>query len=509
MNLVDWLVLIAAAAAIVVADLRWLRVAQREHYVPGEATAFAGLWLAKRPVNAWLAIAVVALTLVGLFFPVVSIAAAIMLVFWPVGLGIRGKKASLVFTARARRMLAAVAVLQLIALAVTFLVFAPLTMVVAVLTPLLVDLGLAIMSPIEASLASRFVRQAEQNLAKVHPTVVGITGSYGKTSTKLYVDFVLSGSRTVLASPGSFNNLMGLSRTINDQLRPGTSVLVAEMGTYGPGEIRRLCTAFPPTVAVITSIGEAHLSRMKDRATIVRAKSEITEKAPAIVLNIDEPELAELADRLEADRRVVRCSTQGAAEADVAVAAAGGQWRIVIGGQELVSIPAQQFGHPINLACAIGVALALDATVTPTMFTQRTLPGAPHRAELVESPQGISVIDDTYNSNPTGAAHAVRGAGERLSGDGRLYVVTPGMVELGSMQTQRNADLARLVVSRPKHTLVIVGWTNRRALLSGAADGPGQVLCFETRDEATEAVSARLKEHDVVLYENDLPDHYA
>ena len=166
MNLVDWLVLIAAAAAIVVADLRWLRVAQREHYVPGEATAFAGLWLAKRPVNAWLAIAVVALTLVGLFFPVVSIAAAIMLVFWPVGLGIRGKKASLVFTARARRMLAAVAVLQLIALAVTFLVFAPLTMVVAVLTPLLVDLGLAIMSPIEATKYSiERIRKGENTIS--------------------------------------------------------------------------------------------------------------------------------------------------------------------------------------------------------------------------------------------------------------------------------------------------------------------------------------------------------
>lgn len=508
MNLLNWFVLAAAIAAIVVADIRWLRVAQREHYVPGEATSFAGLWLVKRPVNAGLAVVAVLFALTGFWAAPLAIGSALVVAYWPVGLGLRGAK-SLVFTARVKRLVAAVAVLELIAVGLAFLLLAPLTVVVALATPLLVDLALAIMSPIETSLASRFVRQAEQILAKVNPTVVGITGSYGKTSTKLYVDFVLSASQTVLASPGSFNNLMGLSRTINDQLRPGTAVLVAEMGTYGPGEIRKLCTAFPPSVAVITSIGEAHLSRMKDRATIVRAKTEITESAPAIVLNIDEPELAALADSLEAERTVVRCSTQGAAEADVAVALVEDAWRIVIRGAELTQLPAQQFGHPINLACAIGVALALDVPVTAALFANRALPSAPHRAELVQSPQGIAVIDDTYNSNPTGAAHAVRGAAARLGGDGRLYVVTPGMVELGANQAQRNADLARLVVSRPQHTLVVVGWTNRRALLSGASEGPGEVLCFESRDEATEAVSARLKEHDVVLYENDLPDHYA
>lgn len=508
MNLVDWLVLAAALAAVAVADLRWLRVAQREHYVPGEASTFARLWLVKRPMNAALAALAVVALIAGFFVPIVLILCAAIVIVWPLGLGIKGAK-PLVFTARVKRLLAAVALLQIVVVVTAVVAWLPLAMLAAALTPLVVDAALAIMVPIETSLASRFVRQAEQNLAKVNPTVVGITGSYGKTSTKLYVDFVLSQSLSVVASPGSFNNLMGLSRTINDQLRPGAAVLVAEMGTYGPGEIRKLCAAFPPTVAVITSIGEAHLSRMKDRATIVRAKSEITESAPKIVLNIDEPELADLADVLAADRVVVRCSTQGAAEADVVVAPSGDSWRIVVRGEEVLQLPAQPFGHPINLACALGVALALEVPVTAAMFAHRTLPSAPHRAELVQGPQGIAVIDDTYNSNPTGAAHAVRGAAARIQGDGRLYVVTPGMVELGTNQVQRNADLARLVVSRPEHTLVIVGWTNRRALLQGAADGPGKVMCFENRDKATEAVSERLKEHDVVLYENDLPDHYA
>src|SRR5690606_26013985 len=140
-----------------------------------------------------------------------------------------------------------------------------------------------------------------------------------------YIAHLLSASTAVVASPASFNNRLGLSRAVNDGLVDGTEVFVAEMGTYGPGEIRELCRLFPPDIAVITTIGEAHLERMKTHATILAAKSEITERAGTVVLPIDTAELAGLAERCRAGgKRVITCST-GGATADVQVDLDAGQ----------------------------------------------------------------------------------------------------------------------------------------------------------------------------------------
>src|SRR5690606_6637190 len=125
--------------------------------------------------------------------------------------------------------------------------------------PLLMDLALIPMNAVEKKLSNKYLVSARKRLNQVKPTVVAITGSYGKTSTKGYVGHVLDGSFAVVASPASFNNLMGLSRAVNDRVVPGTEVFIAEMGVYGPGEIRELSKSFPPDIAAITTIGEAHL----------------------------------------------------------------------------------------------------------------------------------------------------------------------------------------------------------------------------------------------------------
>ena len=131
--------------------------------------------------------------------------------------------------------------------------------------------------------------------------VVGVTGSYGKTTTKNYIAFLLAGDRAVLASPRSYNNRAGLSRTVNEHLAPGTEVLVAEMGAYGAGEIAALCEWLRPEIAVITSIGPAHLERFGSLEQTLEAKAEITATAQVVVLNVDDARLAGLAKRLDAD----------------------------------------------------------------------------------------------------------------------------------------------------------------------------------------------------------------
>ena len=506
--------LVAAAVCWAPAAYRWLRVAQREHYEPGRVSALALLWATRRPENAALWLLAAALVVAAaLTTPAVVLAALAILAVWPFGLATRPRTAPLRFTPRLLRVLAGYLVLSVAAAAalagVPGVRVVGAAAVVALGAPL-ADLALAALKPVESALSARYVRAARAKLNRVNPVVVAITGSYGKTSTKRYAAHLAAGARAVVASPASFNNLMGLSRTVNDRLTPGTEVFVAEMGTYGPGEIRRLCEVFRPSIAAITTIGEAHLERMGSRETIVRAKSEIVEGAETVVLNVDVPELAELADRTADQRRVVRCSTRpGNPTADVVVAPTDGGLTVWIGGKEIGVATAPPGAHETNIAVAVGIADALGVPHAAIGRALASLPPVDHRATVHRTDGGPVVVDDTYNANPPGAERAVATARELTAPGGRLWVVTPGMVELGDVQDERNRALAERVAGIPRAVLAVVGRTNRAALLAGAARHPGaEVLRFDTRPQAVAAVAQRTGAGDVVLYENDLPDHY-
>jgi hypothetical protein len=139
--------------------------------------------------------------------------------------------------------------------------------------------------------------------------VVAVTGSYGKTSTKGHIAHLVRPDRTVVATPASFNNRAGLARAVNEHLADGTEVFVAEMGTYGPGEIAELCRWCPPDISVITAIGPVHLERFGSEDRIVEAKSEILRAGDDVVLAVDDPRLAALAERGgRRGKRVLRCS---------------------------------------------------------------------------------------------------------------------------------------------------------------------------------------------------------
>lgn len=503
-DLVIWILLIAC---LVIGDLRWLRVAQREHYAPGRVTAMAWMWSRLLPWNAvvWLIGAV--LVVAGLWLPVLAIPGLLALTGWPVGLGIVGRTARLAWTARLKRLTAAVLTLQIGVVLIAWQAQRAALAGVALLG--LIEFAVWAMAKLENALSDKYVVQAQGRLRRVAPRVVAITGSYGKTSTKLYTVHLLAGSFVAVASPASFNNRLGLARAVNDRLAPGTEIFIAEMGTYGPGEITELCRLFRPEVAAITTIGEAHLERMGDRATIVRAKSEIVADARAAVLNVDVPELAELAERIANEKSVLRCSTGADDNADVVVRTNEDNWAIQVAGEPLAEIAAPISGHPINLAIAIGIGLCLGMTTDQIRLRLTGLPAASHRAEVRQDSRGVWIIDDTYNSNPIGASQALATARRQAGAGGRVFVITPGMVELGVQQDTRNTELAAAVVAEERTVLAIVGRTNRAALLRGGRSGPGEVRCYPNRMAATAELSVAAQPGDAILYENDLPDHYA
>ncbi len=491
---------------------RWLRVAQREHYISPWVSRLAWLWLKVRPVNLVLAIIEIVLIVVAaLVGPAWSWwwaeGALILFLVLPVGLGPRGTSSKLAWTGRLRRLTVAWTVLVLAFGWLSWLLIGaaalPLTLLIA---PILTDLALVIMAPIEKRLSRKFVVSAQKRLKQVRPKVVAITGSYGKTSTKAYVAHLLAGGFGVVASPASFNNLMGLSRAVNERVVPGTEVFVAEMGVYGVGEIRELSKYFPPDIAAITTIGEAHLARMGSRETIFRAKSEITERAGTVVLPADEKELASLAERCRAEgKRVITVSVHADIPADVVVDATAET--VTVGG-ETAAVHIPSVGHAINLAIAIGIAVALGVELKTIAPRLTALPDSHHRAEIQEAANGLIVIDDTYNSNPVGAERALQGAAKlaRERG-GDLVVVTPGMVELGPVQYERNRTFAASVSAAGGH-LFAVALTNRKALVAGASTGPVPARVFSDRKSAVAAALDQAGTRGVILYENDLPDHY-
>ena len=501
------------------AGVRWLRVAQREHYLPGSVSRFALRWWSLGP-NIVVAVAMVVALVATPVVPTAGVVVALGAALGPFGLGLRGTRPGpLRWTRRLRTLSAVSGALAIVIIGSGFLVGPAtavcLAAVVAVFVPALVDGAAAVCVPIERASGAHFVEQATRKLAQIRPEVVGITGSYGKTTTKGYLAHLLAGTRTVVPTPASFNNRAGLARAVNEHLLPGTDVFIAEMGTYGRGEIADLCEWVRPRLAAVTAIGPVHLERMKNEDVIVEAKAEIFATAEVCVLNADDVRLATLAHRLEAaGKDVVRVSAHDIA-ADVTVVADDAGSSPATG--VTLWVKGEEVGHvdavtapPTNVAVAVALALRLGVPV-PTAFDRlSSLPVAAHRLSTSTGTKGFTILDDTYNANPAGSREALRSLVRHGRPGGRRVVVTPGMVELGHRQAGENTDLAATAVGVAT-TLVIVGRTNRRALAEGAARGPAgcEVVVVDGHDQAVAWVTDHCGPGDVVLYENMLPDHFA
>ena len=499
---------------------RWLRVLQREHYDPTSMRRFLARWTTppvgsataphgvrdRRPVTLSHVLFVAFVVAVVLRSDVVAVLSAIAYgLVCPRGLSVRGRTSPLAWTRRLRTIAALATALALVIAVAGVWSARPWLAAVAMVwaVPLLVGVTTRLLRPFEERDARTYVERASARVRAVAPRIVAITGSYGKTSTKNHLAELLRDDGAVVASPRSFNNRAGLSRAINENLADGTRVFIAEMGTYGPGEIRALCEWCPPELAVVTAIGPVHLERMGSLDVIDAAKFEITERASTVVVNVDDPRLARWVARLLAEGRRVRTAGSRSPDAAVRVVEAEGRWRVFVDGDVVADLDRVAGLQVTNVACAVAAALELGVDRRSLATRLAGLQVVSNRSQVVTAPSGVLVIDDTFNANPA-SAQAALALLSSLPASGRRVVVTPGMIELGSLQYGENLVLAQQVLIRGAE-LIVVGRTNALPLSAGAE---GRATRVDTRDEAVAWVRANLGPGDAVLYLNDLPDHY-
>jgi UDP-N-acetylmuramoyl-tripeptide--D-alanyl-D-alanine ligase len=383
-----------------------------------------------------------------------------------------------------------------------------------VLLPLLIVAANALLAPYEQAVQEGYEADAVRILRRVNPFVIGITGSYGKSSTKSMLAHILQFKGPTLAASGSINTVMGITRHIRENLVIGHEFMIVEMGAYAVGSIRRLCQLTPPAAGIITAVGDMHLERFGSLDNIVRAKSELAQALPAgaiLVVNADSPGALQIAKSMS-DRRVLLYGETSPEELDTRLE----QVRFTLEGTSftLRTRTAEYacftpiHGRPIvlNLTGAFTMAAALGVDPDVIVASFRTLRPVSNRLEVVED-RGIIWVRDAYNANQFGFRAALEVVAALPAR--RRFLVTPGVIELGPMQGEVNRALSREAAARCDQTIV-VSEANRDAFVAGHRDAEREerLVPVETRGDAFRWIAEHAREGDAVVLENDLPDLY-
>lgn len=440
----------------------------------------------------------------------------------------RNAKKKLNLTARAQRIVA-IAALYLTACAAILL-----TTTTSLLFWLLMLQGVPIaliaanllLVPWEKRIQLRYWAQAHDKLAQLNPIIIGITGSYGKTSVKHCLGHFLAAAAPILMTPGSVNTPMGIARIIRERLSPEHRFFLCEMGAYGVGSIARLCRLAPPNIGLITAIGIAHYERFQSREAVAIAKNELPtavlqQPQGRVLMTAQAAAFAPQKSLLSQHRD--RCSLVAAKENheiplcdhDVVIESMTqtrhGITVILNRKGETIRLATPLFGQHQghNIAIAFAAAADLGVDITALVAMASTLPQIPHRLEVKHCSDGSILIDDAYNANPKGFLAGLEVLDFLAEPQGRRILITPGMVELGTLHEDEHAKLGAhaadyvdiLLAVAPERISTLIDAFQRSAPTAS-------MIPQASFAEAASWLETHRKRGDVILIANDLPDIY-
>lgn len=440
----------------------------------------------------------------------------------------RKYKKPLVWTARSRRIYS-VAVLLSIAVSAAFVLFtlhAPVAIVLYLISTallacycishVLIIAANYILKPVEKAITARYYNDAAARLRSMPELrVVGITGSYGKTSTKHYLYRILSEHFDTLMTPGSYNTTLGVVRTIRELLKPYNEVFIVEMGAKNRGDIKEICDLVHPSVGIITAVGPQHLESFKTIENVQAAKFELADALPADGTAIVNNDFEKIADRTVNNARCLRYAVRAAGAdyqaTDVRYSPDGTKFTVT--GPDGYSLPLRTrlMGecNVSDLLAAVVAARVLGVPDAKIAAAVAAIEPVEHRLSIKRTPGGITILDDAFNSNPVGSRMALEVLGAMPGG--KRIVITPGMIELGPEQYELNFQFGE-TISRNVDIAIVVGRYNRDAIVEGIrSTGHLNEESLHTADtfaDAQNILSRIAAKGDTVLYENDLPDTF-
>ena len=383
------------------------------------------------------------------------------------------------------------------------------------LTPILVPLSNLINKPVEKAVQNWYINDAKRILSEC-PTLhkVGITGSYGKTSMKFYLDELLNSQYNTLKTPESFNTPMGVTITIRRDLKPTHEYFICEMGARRVHEIKELCGIADPHDGIITSVGPQHLETFGSIDNVLNTKFELADHVKAkggkIYLNGDNELIRKKAP--EYPNAVLYGLNEGNhyRATDISVSDRGTEFTVTAPNGETQRFSMKLLGeHNVQnvlgaIAYAHGTGISLEKLTLPV----KRIAAVPHRLQLLDKGGNMTFIDDAYNSNPSGCRAALNVLGLF---DACRILVTPGMVELGAKQEELNFEFGQEAAKACNH-IVLVGKAQTVPIYNGIKDAGynmDNVFVADSLNEALDHVRAyQADKKKIVLLENDLPDNY-
>ena len=367
--------------------------------------------------------------------------------------------------------------------------------------------------PIENSISNKFIKSAKRKLEEAsNLKVIGITGSYGKTSTKYIVTSILEQKYNTLMTPESFNTTLGVVKTINEKLSPTHELFVCEMGAKNIGDIKEICDIVKPQYGILTAIGPQHLETFKTIDNVRKTKMELVDSLPedgiAFVNNEDE-NISPIVFEKNAIKYGLSNNSDYYAY-DIKIERSGSVFNVHTPNGDIKEIKTQLLGEHniLNIVGAIAIACKLGLNEEEIKAGVRFLKPVPHRLELKKYPNGRIIIDDAYNSNIKGAKMAVKTLG-RFEGKTRI-LVTPGIVDLGEYEEKYNIEFSE-EATKYCDFIILVGEKQANILYKGIENKnypKEKVYIAKNINDAFKKLEEFDANNSVVLLENDLPDNY-
>ncbi|MDE6551713.1 MAG: UDP-N-acetylmuramoyl-tripeptide--D-alanyl-D-alanine ligase [Muribaculaceae bacterium] len=373
-----------------------------------------------------------------------------------------------------------------------------------------------ILKPVEASINAKYRNEAVSILKSMPDLkIIGITGSYGKTSTKHYLQRILSERFDVLMTPGSYNTPMGVIRTVREMMKPYNEVFICEMGAKQLGDIKEICDMVHPQIGIVTAVGPMHLESFKSLENVQKTKFELIDALPADGFGVINNDFEWCANRPVDNVKVARYGVSNTKGSDfiatkVAYSPDGTDFTVEGKDGTRLDLHTRLVGecNISNLVAAVIVALHLGLTPDEIRRAVDSIDQVEHRLNVKRTPGGVTIIDDAFNSNPAGSRMAVDVLSQFKTG--KRIIVTPGMIELGSEQENLNRELGKHI-GENVDVAVIVGAYNRNALVDGIRStdfNENNLHIVDSFADSQTLLSKILAPGDTVLYENDLPDSF-